>query len=123
MRGFRGGVFIPTHPSSARVFLWVGVRNKLRDCIRGPSVPSRKWWQRRGQGTGTFELPRLGLAHNTWAEGETGAWSTQEAIAVVIARAREGAAKAKAPRSAAVSDHSQTMIDFSVLHPGEQALF
>lgn len=74
-------------------------------------------------GTGTLELPRPGVCTEPTGRGRKGGWGSREVIAIILGRGGQGATKNEAPLTAAVSDRSRTTIDFSVLHPGEQALF
>lgn len=52
-----------------------------------------------------------------------GGWGAREVIAVFLVRGGQGATKNEVLVAAAVSDRSQAATDFSVLRPGEQALF
>lgn len=64
-----------------------------------------------------------GGRHVAHRQRGNGGWGTREMMTAIIARGGTGATKKKVSLSAAVNDHSLTMTDFSVLRPGEQALF
>lgn len=83
-----------------------------------PTMMAKGW----PGGTGTLELPRPGICTSPTGRGKKEGWGTGEVIAVILVRGGQGATKNEAPLAAAVSDRSQTAIDFSVLRPGEQAL-